>query len=61
MFSTHPRVIDHLMFGHEWCLEVSNPPLSYVLKYGLLIGVNEGNSVYKSLINIKVTVMHHTA
>jgi hypothetical protein len=32
--STHPKAIDHLMIGHEWCLEVSKPPLSYVLKYG---------------------------
>jgi hypothetical protein len=38
-----------------------NPTLSYVLKYNWLIGVNDGNSVYKSLIVIKVTVMHHTA
>jgi hypothetical protein len=29
------KVIDHLMIGHGWCLEVSEPPpLSYVLKYG---------------------------
>jgi hypothetical protein len=48
------------MIGHEWCLEVSKPPLHYVLKYGYLIEVNEGNGDYKSLISIKVTVMHHT-
>jgi hypothetical protein len=40
---------------------IKTPSLSYVLKYSQLIGVNEGNSDYKSLINIKVTIMHHTA
>jgi hypothetical protein len=43
MLRTHPKAIDHLMFGHEWCLEVSKPPLSYDPKNSELIAVYEGN------------------
>jgi hypothetical protein len=28
MLSTHRKAIDHLMFGHEWCLEESKLPVT---------------------------------
>jgi hypothetical protein len=56
-----PRIAQ-VDLGNKPLPEVVVSHSSYVLKYSLLIGVNEGNGDYKSLISIKVTpcIILHT-